>query len=216
LNQAGALRRFLTPLLVMLALAGDRRARAADRPASAEDESPPAPAPRKPARLGEWIDSGALRFEVDAITSCGTTGASATRGPGSAPKPGAGPTQASPAIVGRPPSTLLAFWIRVVAGAGEVFVSPRDVTLEAGGVILQAAAVSAPLAQRCTPALTARRLPSRQHARGSVIFEISPEFRASPAPITLAYRPTRWGGAGRLEVAIPRCLEACKERDRVQ
>jgi hypothetical protein len=86
------------------------------------------------------------------------------------------------------------------------------VTLEADGVILQTIDPTIPLGPGCGPALRPRSLAARQSARGLVFFDVSPEFRASQSAMILAYRPTRWGGAGRLEVKLPGCLEACKGR----
>lgn len=106
----------------------------------------------------------------------------------------------------------VAFTVHVIAGAGEIFVSPRDVTLEAGGVILQTMVAPGPLGNRCGSVLTPRRLSARQSMKGLVVFEVSPEFKAGQTSLTLVYRPTRWGGAGRLEVKVPACLEACKDR----
>jgi hypothetical protein len=137
--------------------------------------------------LGEWVEGKALRFRVTAIRDCGS------------------------AAAGRSALTQVAFAVHVIAGAGEVFVSPRDITLEGGGVILQTIGARAPLVERCGKVLTAQRLPARQSVEGLVVFAVSPEFRSGP-DLTLAYRPTRWGGAGRLLVRVPRCLEACKER----
>jgi hypothetical protein len=139
----------------------------------------------RPAALGEWVEGDSLRFKVEAVVK-------ASKGSG------------APA--------LLAFVVRIVAGRGEIFISPRDISLEAGGVILQTKVSPEAVAAGGSPALTAQRLAAGHSLRGSVIFAVSPEFRASTAPMILAYRPTRWGGAGRLEVRIPNCLEACKER----
>jgi hypothetical protein len=191
--QAAFCRRALPALLAALLFIACRPARAAE-PYADGGEQTPIPAPRGPAGLGEWIESGALRFRVDAVKSCGVVRADG----GSAGS-----------------MTVLAFVLRFVAGSSDVFLSPRDVTLEAGGVILQAANPvpnrATRHATRCVPALTAKRLLPRQAARGAVMFAISPEFRAGQMPMILAYRPTRWGGAGRLEVKIPRCLEVCKD-----
>ena len=181
---------------------------AADQATQAE-ELTPTPAARQPATLGQWIDGGLVRFRVDAITSCGPAGGRHADAPA---RPGTGTPHAPGPTASRQPATLLAFSLRFVAGAGEVFVSPRDVTLESGGVILQTTPPTVSLVARCAPALTARRLPARQTARGTVLFEISPEFRAGQGSMELVYRPTRWGGAGRLSVRIPACLDNCKER----
>jgi hypothetical protein len=203
-----AVRRVLPPLLVFFALTGVRSGRAQE-PSTREDLPPP-PVVRKAAGLKEWVDGGVLRFRVDAITGCGA-GARAANERKPAPPPDAGTVELDRAIASRPPLARVAFSVRIIAGPGEVFVSPRDVTLEAGGVILQTTDPKISLGRGCGPTLTPRRLGARQTARGLLIFEVSPEFRASGAPMVLAYRPTRWGGAGRLEVKVPGCLEACKD-----
>jgi hypothetical protein len=139
---------------------------------------------RKPAQPGEWIDGGSFRFRVDEIVDCGDRST--------------------------PSHRLLAFKLRIVAGAREIFVSPHDITLEASSVILQTEHSDLALAKRCEPRLTAQRLSSRKQVAASAIFAVSPEFAATAAPLLLlVYRPTRWGGAGRLEVQVPACLAHC-------
>ena len=180
-------RRFLPSLLVLLALSGPRPGRAQD--ATVRDDLTPSPAPRSAAVLGEWVEGKTLRFRVDAIRSCGVSS-----------------TAVGTALA------RVAFTVQIIAGPGEIFVSPRDVTLEAGGVILQTVIAPGPLGNHCGNVLMPKRLPARQSMKGRVVFEVSPEFKAGKTDLILAYRPTRWGGAGRLEVKVPACLEACKER----
>jgi hypothetical protein len=182
--------RLFPALGLALGLIGFRPALADGRAPLPDEAADVPPAPR-PAAVGEWIDGGSLRFRVDAVKRCGA---------GAASRPGES----------RQASTLVAFAVRIVAGRGEIFVSPRDVTLESGGVILQTENSSTTQQRpQCAPTLSPRRLPARQTASAVVLFEISPEFQAGQGPIILAYRPTRWGGSRRLEVEIPTCLDRC-------
>lgn len=140
-----------------------------------------------PAAIGSWLEGNGFRFRVDAIRDCGQ------------PAPDAGSASLH----------LLAVEIRIVAGQKEVFVSPRDVTLESGGVILQVENRAAPVGKSCGLQWTAQRLPPRRTLRGVLLFAVPPDFNASGRDPILAYRPTRWGGAGRLEVRLPGCLGHC-------
>lgn len=119
------------------------------------------------------------------------------------------PAQAADA--GVTAKTWIGFAIRARSKADKVFVTPRDFTLEKGGVILQARHVDPPRLPRCSPLLKHAQLRARQAARGYVLFEVPASFRGGPeaAPLLLAYKPTRWGGAKRVELSVPACLEAC-------
>jgi hypothetical protein len=45
---------------------------------------------------------------------------------------------------------------------------------------------------------------------GFALFEVPKRFRTkTDDPIVLSYKPTRWGGARRVEVPLPECLDAC-------
>jgi hypothetical protein len=140
-----------------------------------------------PVAIGIWLEGNGFRFRVDAIRDCGQL----VRDAGSASL------------------HLLAAEIRIVAGQKEVFVSPRDATLESGGVILQVEKRAAAVGKSCGPQWTAQRLSPRRALRGVLLFAVPPDFGASGRDPILAYRPTRWGGAGRLEVRVPGCLGHC-------
>jgi hypothetical protein len=141
-----------------------------------------------PAQLGSWLEGSGFRFRVDAIRDCGQQLARGAR---------------SASL------HLLAFEIRIVVGEKEVFASPRDVTLESGGVILQPENYAAPVGKSCGPQWTPQRLSPHRTLRGLLPFAVPPDFGASGKDPILAYRPTRWGGAGRLEVRVPACLDRC-------
>jgi hypothetical protein len=140
------------------------------------------------AEIGTWLEGSGFRFRVDSIRDCGRE---LTRGARSASL------------------HLLAFEIRIVAGQKEVFASPRDVTLESGGIILQPELHTPSVGKPCSPQWTPQRLLPRRMLRALLLFAVPPDFIASGKDPMLAYRPTRWGGAGRLEVRVPSCLDHC-------
>jgi hypothetical protein len=156
-------------------------------PRAAADDDPDVHSDPGPAAIGSWLEGNGFRFRVEVIRDCGQL----ARDAGSASL------------------HLLAVEMRIVAGQKEVFVSPRDVTLESGGVILQVENRAAPVGKSCGPQWTSRRLPPRGTLRGVLLFAVPPDFGASGRDPILAYRPTRWGGAGRLEVRVPACLGHC-------
>ena len=91
--------------------------------------------------------------------------------------------------------------------------SPRDLELRRGGVILTAKYINQPVLSGCQPLLPAKRLRAGESASGFALFEVPKSFRTTTDdPIVLSYRPTRWGGARRVEVPIRECLDACAER----
>jgi hypothetical protein len=100
----------------------------------------------------------------------------------------------------------------VQAKEPSVFVTPRDLELRRGGVILGARYINQPVLAGCQPLLPATRLRAGDSARGFALFEVPKSFRIKTEdPIVLSYRPTRWGGSRRVEVPIRECLDACPE-----
>ena len=93
----------------------------------------------------------------------------------------------------------LAVKVRIVSKADQLFVSPRDVTIEHGGVILQSLLAGKSVAG-CPPLLETGWVPGGKQVSGAVLFEVPLGFAAAGGPLTLAYTPTRWGGAGRAQV----------------
>ena len=84
----------------------------------------------------------------------------------------------------------------------EVFVAPRDVKLESGGVILDSAILGkAP--GGCGPLLTPKSLRAGKTADGVVVFDLPPGFNPEGRPMKITYQPTRWGGARRVEALLP-------------
>jgi len=99
--------------------------------------------------------------------------------------------------------------IRARAKVNEFFVTAQDFTLEKGGIAVTARHVNPPGLPNCLPLLQPASLRAKQTARGFVLFEVPARLRTKDAPLTLAYRPRRWGGARRVEFVIPPCLDAC-------
>ena len=144
----------------------------------------------------QWVDGGTYRFKVDGTRRCGPI------------KMAGGAGQNKPTDP-RDPATLLGFLVRIEARRAGFFVSPHDLTLEAGGVVLEALLSPPEGSLRCAPLLNYTRLGAGRVARGYVVFRVPSAFRASPPPITVVYRPTRWGGSGRAAIEVPRCLDVC-------
>ena len=93
-----------------------------------------------------------------------------------------------------------------------MFVSARDLELRRGGVILNARYINQPLLPGCKPLLPAKQLRIGEDVSGFALFEVPKSFRTTTDdPIVLSYKPTRWGGARRVEVPIRECLDACAE-----
>lgn len=91
-----------------------------------------------------------------------------------------------------------------------LFVTPRDFSLEKQGIVLAPRHINPPLLQRCLPLLRPKQIDAGQEPlRGFVLFEVPTRLRQDDKPLTLAYRPTIWGGAQRLEITIPACLDEC-------
>jgi len=134
---------------------------------------------------GEWQENPTYKFRLDGFKRCGG------------------------ADGGQP--SWLGFSVEVATKVGPLFVSPRDVSLARGGVVLEPSYLDQKPLPNCSPLLPQRQLRPGQSVRGVVLFEIPPSFKAASGPIELGYRPTRWGGAPHVEVKIPSCLDACAD-----
>ena len=144
----------------------------------------------------DWVEQGSHRVRLDDVRACGAVTVN-------------GQVSAFNSTDSRDSAPLLGFLVRIEARTKEFAVSPRDLTLEAGGVVLDAVLARPEGRWRCVPALPYTRLESGREARGYVFFRVTPGFRASAAPIVLVYKPTRWGGSARATISVPRCLESC-------
>ena len=143
------------------------------------------------------------KFRLERVAACG------------AAEQALGPAQPAAAGGGgqlRGESSWVGALFSVEAKEPSVFVTPRDLELRRGGVILGAKYVNQPVLSGCQPLLPATRLRAGDSARGFALFEVPKSFRTkTDDPIVLSYRPTRWGGARRVEVPIRECLDACPE-----
>ncbi len=142
--------------------------------------------------VGAWAETAMYRFRVAAVRDCG-------RGPA---------TQAA-TFAGE--ARRLGARVEISARTSEVSVSPRDLTIESGGVVfrglLPAQAPKPPAG--CAPLLAQPGLRRGETATGVVLFEVPADFTFAPGNVALAYRPTRWGGAAQVQVALPDCLPTC-------
>ena len=102
------------------------------------------------------------------------------------------------------------FAVRVRSRTKGLFVTARDFSLEKQGIVLQPRHVNPPLLDGCLPLLRQKQLDANSDPnQGFVLFEVPARFRNDAVPITLAYQPTRWGGAARVELSVPSCLDRC-------
>ena len=162
---------------------------------------------------GTWVDTPAYRFRLDRFRECGAASdASDESGRAKAMRDKATGYQAPEGPNGGPGGGIrMGFQVSIEAKGSEVFVSPRDITLEKGGVILDAQYPDLRPPRHCSPALPVKRLRARRMVQGFVFFRVPLGFPARHGPETLAYRPTRWGGSGRVEIGIPNCLDNCAD-----
>jgi hypothetical protein len=140
-----------------------------------------------PVAPGEWSDNALYKFRLGRIAACGGNN---------------GGSKAASSWVGA--------YFTVQAKQPEIFVTPRDLELRRGGVILNAKYVNPPRLPGCEPLLAPKRLRPGETVAGFGLFEVPGSFRATTDdPIVLSYRPTRWGSARRADVPIRECLDAC-------
>jgi hypothetical protein len=148
---------------------------------------------------GEWSEGKLYKFRLERIEAC--DGASAK------PDPAGGPDASRPSV---PETSWVGALFTVHAKEPEVFVTPRDLKLRRGGVILSSKYVNPPALSGCKPLLSPRQLKRGESISGFALFEVPRGFRiTTDDPIVLSYRPVRWGGARRAEVPIRECLDDC-------
>jgi hypothetical protein len=165
----------------------------ADAPAQARDSDGGVDGSGAPPAAGQWVETALYRFRLDELVSCA-----------SAPDGGADAHREVPWLGAR---------VRIAATAMPLFVTPRDVTLRRGGLILDPQYLDQPALPRCAPLLPLKQLGADQEARGFVLFRLAPSLRAGRGPIAIAYHPTRWGGSRGVEVIVPECLGDCPVKD---
>jgi hypothetical protein len=193
-------------LAVAPSLTGCQPENVPKRPAEAQPSAPPPPPPsaRAPAPaavdsaapapaglavqdagLGDWIDASSYKFKVTNVAYC------------AAPElPRRATSDAAPPSVPEDRPLRVGVTVHVLAKYDELFVSPRDVTFEKGGIIINSENNPSPSAG-CGPLLQPRTLRHDQVASGVVVFQLPDETFARTGII--AFQPTRWGGAPRAE-----------------
>ena len=106
--------------------------------------------------------------------------------------------------------TWVGFAVTVRSRTKGLFVTARDFSLEKQGIVLQPRHINTPLLEGCLPLLRQKQLDANTEPnQGFVLFEVPARFRNDDVPLTLAYQPTRWGGAARVELVVPSCLDQC-------
>lgn len=168
----------------------------AAEPSAAEPSAAAEPAPA-PLIAGTWSDTAAFRFRVTGLRRCRTQPSARAAARRDA-------TGAAAVPAGADGSVRLAFAVEVEA-VHDLFVSPRDLVLDHAGVLYPS---DSDLGRTlgCGRLLAPQSLHGGQHASGAVVFGL-PEAEARDA--VLVFAPTRWGGAPRVALAMPDCLDAC-------
>jgi hypothetical protein len=125
---------------------------------------------------GEWLDGRIYRFRLEATRRC------------------------APAT--NPDSLRIGVVVRVESKMNELLVASRDVKLQSGGIILDSVVIAKAPAG-CAPLLGPSSLRAGKATAGAVIFDVPPEMVSANQPVRVVYQPTRWGGAHRVEAALP-------------
>jgi hypothetical protein len=193
--------RFLHPCaFALLALACQKEAPSAERkePAPAPVASaaePAAPTPpaastaRPPSfetpfagqdqRVGKYVESSAYKFRVDAVVRCADPA----------------PTETVP----EDRKVRVAAKVGIFSKYDQFFVSPRDVSLEKDGVIIDSER-SVKTGAECAPLLEQKYVNHDATLEGFVVFQVPDEAFVRGGVV--AFHPTRWGGAPRTEIKI--------------
>jgi hypothetical protein len=125
--------------------------------------------------LGDWLEGNIYRLRLEAVRRCAPDAAGSTR---------------------------VGVLVRVTSKMDELLIAPRDFKLEAGGVVLDSAVLGKPPAG-CAPLLAPKSLRAGKATAGIVVFDVPVGFAAEPSAVRMTYQPTRWGGARRVEAALP-------------
>jgi hypothetical protein len=135
--------------------------------------------------VGKWVESSAYKFRVTDVVRCAD------------PAPGETVPEDRKVRVGA--------FIQVFSKFDQFFLTPRDVTLEKGGVILDSERNAKP-GPECKPLLEPMRVMHDQTRGGVVVFQVPDESFLKDGVV--AFNPTRWGGAPRVEVKVAEVVAA--------
>lgn len=137
------------------------------------------PYPGQDQSVGKWVESSAFKFRVKSVLRCAD------------PAPGE--------IVPEDRKVRVGAVVEVFSKYDNLFVTPRDVTLEKNGVILSSERSAKPSAE-CKPLLEPQHLQHDQTRGGVVVFQVPDESFLEDGVV--AFKPTRWGGAPRVEIKV--------------
>jgi hypothetical protein len=140
------------------------------------------------AGLGGWVETASYKFKVSGVAPCAMP----------APVRSASNDGSAESVPEDRPQRV-GVTVHVGAKFDEFFVSGRDVTIVKGGVIIQPEVNPKPSAG-CSPLLEPKTLRHDQVASGVVVFQVEDE--AFVRSSTIAYQPTRWGGAPHVQVPV--------------
>jgi hypothetical protein len=107
---------------------------------------------------------------------------------------------AAPQTDAAPSPLLIGLRVQVTAKVDQLPAFGRDITLEGGGVVYRSALPSPP-GSRCTPLLGPKQLHANQDVSGFAVFTIPADVNLRG--LTIAFQPTRWGGAPRVQMPLP-------------
>jgi hypothetical protein len=150
-------------------------------------ETRAAPNPTLHAGLNQWLEASLYRFKVASMRHCS----------GSAPV-------ATASVSAEGSDLRLSVNVSITAKVDSLLASPRDITLERDGVILQAELQPS---TACGVPLPTKQLRRGETAAGVVNFVLP--SRDFDKRLRLHFAPTRWGGAPAATVELPECLADC-------
>ena len=146
-----------------------------------------APSPTLHAGLNQSLEASLYRFKVVSMRHCS----------GSAPV-------AAASVSAQGSDLRLTVNVSITAKVDSLLASPRDITLERDGVILQPELQPS---AACGALLPTKQLRRGETAAGAVNFVLP--SRDFDKGLKLHFSPTRWGGAPAATVELPACLADC-------
>lgn len=150
---------------------------------SAAAAAPPSLVAGPAARSADWTTTPLFDVRFEAMRSC-----------------------SSEAVPGAPAPAASRVWmaanVQFRSKVRGLFVTPRDFSLESGGIVVSARHVKPPALPGCSPVLPQKSLGPKQTARGFVVFEVPQRLLTPESSLVLVYQPTRWGGSRRIELPV--------------